>query len=121
MRNTIIYLMFGAIFIASFGIKQLQLNAAEANAALWKAKVEQLHKDVAIFKATNDRANTAMRALLVQAQACMDRETAARADAERWQQILENMTLRSMSEEEKSGVPDDATRRALLDALDRPL
>ena len=121
MRNTIIYLMFGVIVIASFGIKQLQLNAAEANAALWKAKVEQLREDVAIFKATNERANTAMRALLAQAQACMDRESAARADAERWQQILEGMTPRPMSEQEKTGVPDDATRRALLDALDCPL
>lgn len=128
MRDTIIYLFFGAVIIGAFVIKQLEVTAAQAEAARWKAETvvagaekQQLRENIAMWKAANDRANTATQALMVQAQACLDRETAVRADAERWQEILTNMTLRPMSEAEAQGVPDDATRRALCADLDRPL
>ncbi len=128
MRDTIIYLVFGAVIVGAFIIKQLEVTAAQAEAAQWKAEAAragaemgQLRENIAMWKAANDRANTATQALMVQAQACLDRETAARADAERWQDILTNMTLRPMSGAEAQGVPDDATRRALCADLDRPL
>ena len=128
MRNTLIYLMFAAIILGAFCIKQLEVTAAQAEAAMWKAEatqaeagMQQLREGIAVWKAANDRANIATQALAAQAQACLDRESAARADAERWQEIFANMTLRPMSEAEAQGVPDDATRRALLSDLDRPL
>lgn len=128
MRDTIIYLFFGAVIVGAFAIKQLEVSAAQAEAARWKAEaivagaeMQQLRESVAMWKAAIDRANTATQALMVQAQACHDRETAARADAVRWQEILTNMTLRPMSGTEAQGVPDDATRRALCADLDRPL
>lgn len=121
MRNVLIYLMFAAIILGAFIIKHMQLTAAEDNAALWKAEALQLRGEVSRWKAALVHAKAGEAALSAQAQACLDRESAARADAKEWQAILADMTLRSMSEEEKSGVPDDATRRALFDALDHPL
>lgn len=121
MRNALIYLMFAAIILGAFIMQHLQLTIAEDNAALWEAEVLQLRRDAARWKTALVQAKAGEAALTAQAQACLDRENAARADAKEWQAILADMTLRSMSEEEKSGVPDDATRRALLDALDRPL
>ena len=121
MRNAPIYLMFAAIILGAFIMQHLQLTAAENSAALWKAEAQRCGEEAARWKTAHARAKAAQEALSVQAQACLDRESAARADAKEWQAILADMTLRSMSEEEKTGVPDDATRRALLDALDRPL
>ncbi|MBD5538917.1 MAG: hypothetical protein HDQ94_02820 [Desulfovibrio sp.] len=121
MRNALIYLMFAAIILGAFIMQHLQLTIAEDNAALWKAEAQRRGEEASRWKTAHARAKAGQVALSAQAQACLDRENAARADAEVWQGILADMTLRPMSEQEKTGVPDDATRRALLDALDRPL
>lgn len=118
MRDFIIFGFLAAVVLGTIILKHMQLTIAEDNAALWKAEVLQLRGEVSRWKAAHAQARAGEAA---QAQACLDRESAARADAEEWRAILADMPLRSMSEEEKSGVPDDATRRRLLDSLDRPL
>ena len=84
-----------------------ELAESQAIAASWKIAAEKA-------KQGND-------ALRQQAQSCLNREAAARADADHWQEMLEKMELRPMEEKERKGVPDDKTRDALLDDLDRPL
>lgn len=121
MRDVILYSMLAAIIGGTIAIQHLRLNAAEERAARLDAEALELRAEVARWQVTYAQARAGQEALAAQTQACLDRENAARADAKEWQAILADMTLRSMSEEEKSGVPDDATRRALLDALDRPL
>lgn len=60
-------------------------------------------------------------ALLEQAQSCLDREAQVRAEADEWRILLEAATLRDMTQIEEQGVPDNATREALGDMLDKPL
>lgn len=121
MKDVIFYLLLVAIIGGTVTIQHLRLNAAEERAARLDAEALELRAEVARWQVTYAQARAGQEALAAQAQACLDRETAARADAEQWRQIFEDMTLRSMSAEEAQGVPDDATRRALLSALDRPL
>lgn len=68
-----------------------------------------------------EQAQKGEAALEAQAQSCLDREAAARADADAWKSLLDEATLRAMTPKEEKGVPDNAMRRALSDALDRPL
>ncbi len=121
MRDIIIYLMLAAIIGGTVTIQHLRINAAEEHSALLDAEALELRAEVARWQAAYAQARAGQEALTVQAQACLDREAGARSDAELWRQIFETMTLRSMSAEETQEVPDDATRRALLSALDRPL
>lgn len=121
MRNVLLYLVLAAILVATVAIMHLRASTAEANAALLEGEALQLRVEVARWQTAYAQAKAGQDALTAQAQACLDRESAARADAQEWRQILQDMTFRALSEEEAQGVPDDATRRALLDALDRPL
>lgn len=121
MRDVILYLMLAAIIGGTIAIQHLRLNAAEERAARLDAEALELRAEVARWQVTYAQARAGQEALTVQAQACLDREAATRADADQWRQIFETMTLRSLDAEEAQGVPDDATRRALLSALDRPL
>lgn len=93
-----------------------------------QSEIDLLGKDLSAsrvaadaWKLTADQARAGQSALAEQAQACLDREAAARADADQWRAILTEMQTRDLSDAEKTGVPDDATRRALLESLDRPL
>lgn len=121
MKDVIFYLLLVAVIGGTVTIQHLRLNTAEERAARLDAEALELRAEVDQWKSACAQAKAGQEALSAQAQACLDRETAARADAEQWRQIFEDMTLRSMSTEETQGVPDDATRRALLSALDRPL
>lgn len=121
MRDVIIYLMLAAIIGGTIALQHLRLNAAEERAARLDAEALELRAEVASWKSACAQARAGQEALAAQAQACLGRETAARADAEQWRQIFETMTLRNLDAEEAQGVPDDATRRALLSALDCPL
>lgn len=121
MKDVLLYLLLAAIVVATVAIMHLRASTAEANAAQLEAEALQLRVEVARWQTAYAQAKAGQDALTAQAQACLDRETAARADAERWQEILTDMTLRPMTETEAKGVPDDATRRALCADLDRPL
>lgn len=121
MKDIILTLVLVMVIGGTIAIQHLRINAAEERAARLDAEALELREEVARWKAAYVQMKTGQEALAAQAQACFDREAAARADADQWRQIFENMTLRSLDAEEAQGVPDDATRRALLSALDRPL
>lgn len=93
-----------------------------------QSEIDLLRKDLSAsrvaadaWKLTADQARAGQTALAEQAQACLDREAAAQADADQWRAILAEMQTRDLSDAEKTGVPDDATRRALFESLDHPL
>ncbi len=90
-------------------IKSLNLKVAEekALAKAWQEKAKA--------------ASAAQLALSDQAQACLDREIQRETENGIWLEILEQSQSRDMDDKEKGNVPDDKTRNALLDALDRPL
>lgn len=98
-----------------------RVHALEGEMLALQTSQEAALQDAWRWKAAYEKARDGQDALKAQAQACLDRESAALADAELWRGIFEDMTTRAMSAEEKCEVPDDATRCALLDSLDRPL
>lgn len=116
-----LYLVLILVIGGTVAVQYVGLDAAEERAARLDAEVLELREEVARWKTAYAQMKTGQEALAAQAHACLDRETAARADVEQWRQIFETMTLRSLDTEEAEGVPDDATRRALLSALDKPL
>lgn len=121
MKHVLAFLILALVIGGVMAIQHLRLAAAEDHAAKVDAEALELRAEVARWQAAYAQAKAGQEALTAQAQACLDRETAARADADQWRAIFTDMTLRSMSAEEAQGVPDDATRRALLADLDRPL
>lgn len=122
MMKSFILALIGVLVIGgAFAVQHMRLQRAEASAALLEKDLAAARKDAAAWKLTADQARAGQTALAGQAQACLDREAAAQADAEQWQIILTEMRTRDLSDAEKIGVPDDATRRALFESLDRPL
>ena len=121
MKEIILALAAVIVIGGAFAVQHMRLQRAEASAALLEKDLAAARKEAAAWKLTADQARAGQTALAGQAQACLDREAAAQADADQWQAILTEMQTREMSDAEKTGVPDDATRRALLADLDRPL
>ena len=121
MKEVTLALVLIVVIGGTVAVQHVGLNAAEERAARLDAEALELRAEVARWKSACAQAWAAQGALAAQAQACLDREAGARADAEQWRQMFEDMTLRSLDAEEAQGVPDDATRRALLSALDEPL
>lgn len=105
----------------ALAVQHMRLQRAEAQAALLEKDLGAARKEAAAWKLAANQARAGQMALIEQAQACLDRESAAQADAEQWRAIMDAMQTREMSDAEKKGVPDDATRRALFTDLDRPL
>lgn len=87
--------------------RTLERDTARRTAEGWEKQAEE--------------AETKIRALQDEAQACLTREQEATATAEQWRAILETAKSRDMAPEEQGKVPDEATRRSLFDSLDRPL
>ena len=121
MWNMLIYAMLAVIAGGAFAFQHLKLNGTEEHAAQLEAENQQLKKDLSYWLAAYERAQAAQEALSAQAKSCLERERKALADAEEWRGLLESMKTRPLNEKEANEVPDDATRRRLLDDLDRPL
>ena len=121
MRVFVLVLIGVLVIGGAFAVQHMRLQRAEASAALLEKDLAAARKEAAAWKLTADQARAGQTALAGQAQACLDREAAAQADAEQWQTILTQMRTRDLSDAEKTGVPDDATRRALFESLDHPL
>lgn len=69
-----------------------------------------------------ERAHQSGKAALEElAQSCLDRENAARQEADEWRLIMEQMEMRPLTPKEEKEAPDEKTRAALLDSLDQPL
>ena len=114
-------LIFSAALGGGYAVQHMHLQRAESRAALLEKDLAAARKEAAVWKRTADQARAGQSALAEQAQACLDRESAAQADADQWRAILTEMQTRDLSDAEMTGVPDDATRRALFESLDRPL
>lgn len=118
-----------ALLLAGIGIAlcaaiaALRLQLAEADTAITglQRDIKEWKETAGRWQAVAQKAQEGEAALYAQAQSCLNREAAARADADAWKALLEETTLRDMTQKEEKGVPDNATRRALTDALDRPL
>ncbi|WP_303173041.1 hypothetical protein [uncultured Desulfovibrio sp.] len=122
MMKSFILALIGVLVIGgAFAVQHMRLQRAEASAALLEKDLAAARKEAAAWKLTADQARAGQTALAGQAQACLDREAAAQADADQWRAVMDAMQIREMSDAEKTGVPDDETRRALLADLDRPL
>lgn len=121
MKYFVLILIGALLIVGSFAVQHMRLQRAEASAALLEKDLAAARKEAAAWKLTADQARAGQTALAGQAQACLDREAAAQADADQWRAVMDAMQTREMSDAEKTGVPDDATRRALLTDLDRPL
>lgn len=121
MRIVALVLIGALVIGGGYVVQHMRLQRAEANVAQLEKDLAAARKDAAAWKLTADQARAGQTALAGQAQACLDREAAARADADQWQAILTEMRTRDLSDAEKTGVPDDATRRALFESLDHPL
>lgn len=121
MRVFVLVLIGVLVIGGAFAVQHMRLQRAEAGAALLQKDLAAARVAAETWKLTADHARAGQTALAEQAQACLNREAAAQADADQWQAILTEMRTRDLSDAEKTGVPDDATRRALFESLDRPL
>lgn len=118
-----------ALLLAGIGVALcvvilvLRLQLAEADTAITGLRhdLKDWKETAARWEAVAKKAQEGEAALYAQAQSCLDREAEARADADAWKALLDEATLRDMTPKEEKGVPDNATRKILLDALDRPL
>ena len=91
-------------------------------------EIQDLQQDLArqqgLTQSWQEKVNAASAAQLAlsdQAQACLDREIQRESENGIWLEILEQSQSRDMDDKEKGNVPDNKTRNALLDALDKPL
>lgn len=112
----LVLLSAGLLYMQGERLKRCQASLAESQAELAKS----LEREKSLI-ASHELISKANEALKSQASSCLKREADAMADAAQWQELLAKMELRQMSDKEREGVPDDTTRKALLDALDRPL
>lgn len=121
MKTAILILVAVLAYGGTVVVLQGRLHNAEATVATLERDLAAAREDAARWEAAHAAARQGSSALLTQAQSCLDREAQARADADEWRALLEAATLRDMTQHEEQGVPDNATRDALGDMLDKPL
>lgn len=120
MSNLITYAIIAAVSGAVFYFMH-QSSALEAELSATKLELEARKAQIKVMQKREDILRQSSDALSELVQSCIRRESAARADAEKWRQILSDMETREMTAKEKKEVPDDKSRAALLDDLDAPL
>ena len=121
MKTAVILLVPVIICGSTFAVQYMRLQKAEAMCSALKTDLKAWQEAAGRWQLLAEQAQKGEAALEAQAQSCLDREAAARADADAWKSLLDGATLRAMTPKEEKGVPDNAMRRALSDALDRPL
>ena len=119
MKTAVILLVAVIICGSTFAVQYIRLQKAEAMCSALKTDLKAWQEAAGRWQLLAEQAQKGEAAL--EAQSCLDREAAARADADAWKSLLDGATLRAMTPKEEKGVPDNAMRRALSDALDRPL
>ena len=121
MKTAVILLVAVIVCGSTFAVQYLRLQKAEAMCSALKTDLKEWQEAADRWQLLAEQSQKGEAALEAQAQSCLDREAAARADADAWKSLLDEATLRAMTPKEEKGVPDTAMRRALSDALDRPL
>ena len=89
MRVFVLVLIGVLVIGGAFAVQHMRLQRAESSIALLEKDLAAARKDAAAWKLTADQARAGQTALAGQAQACLDREAAAQADADQWQAILD--------------------------------
>lgn len=110
-----------ALCAALLAVQEARLKACRASLAESNAELAKSQEREKQWAEAQESHRAAFKALKAQASSCLKREADAKADAAQWQELLLKMELRQMTAKEKDEVPDDTTRKALLDALDLPL
>lgn len=110
----------GGALCAVIAVQRLQLAEADTAITGLQHDVKEWKETAGRWQALAEQAQKGESALYAQAQSCLEREAAAQAEADEWKALLEEATMRDMTQTEEKGVPDNETRRALSDALDRP-
>lgn len=121
MRTAVLLLAALLVYGGTFVVQYMKLQRAEAALAELERDLAEWKSTAARWQAVAEQARQGGEALAAQAQGCLDRAAAAEAEADEWRQLLEAAESREMDATERREVPDNATRRRLFDALDRPL
>lgn len=121
MRDIVLALAAVIALAGGFAVQHMRLERAESRVALLKKDLAAAMQEADAWKRAANQSRAGQSALAGQAQACLERESAAQAEMDQWRTFFADMTFRALSDVEKTGVPDDETRRALLGNLDRPL
>ena len=120
-RSAIFCVVLALSLVTAMGVQTLRLSRAETAIAELTADLKAARDAAQGWQVQAEAMQKGADALEAQAQSCLKREAAARADADIWRELLEKSTARDMNENETQGVPDDATRRKLCTDLDCPL
>lgn len=119
-----------AAVLALLGIITLYICYSNATAALALERAEHAATRLEYSRAVEEGlrwveayngSNIKLKALQGQSAACLEREWEAWGDAAARAAIMHNVQTRVRSEAEKMEVADDATRKAAMDRLNRPL
>ena len=121
MKTAVLLLAALLVYGGTFAVQYARLQKAEAALAELERELAEWKDAAARWQALYEQARQGGEALAAQAQSCLDRAARAEAEADEWRQLLEAAESREMDATERREVPDDATRRRLFDALDRPL
>lgn len=98
-----------------------QLDAERAGHEVTREKLAVAVREGNRWKAAADAVETKLPALQNAVRQCLDREAQAAVDAAARNRIMEHAQPRERSPAEQKGVVDDATRKAAMDRLNRPL
>ena len=121
MKAVVLILVAVLVYGGTVVVLQGRLHTTEVRLAEVTAERDAALVETSRWRTAEHFARQGNSALLEQAQSCLDREAQVRAEADEWRILLEAATLRDMTQKEEQGVPDNATREALGDMLDKPL
>ena len=122
MRWTTLTLIVALIVLAwQFDNVSDQLKAETAARTTAEAKMESMITECEAWVDVYFEAEAASQRQAANTQACLDREAKAQADAVERKAILEKAKPRARTQHEQEQVVDDATRKAIIDRLNRPL
>lgn len=110
-----IILLAIALFLGAW----LQISRAQ-NTAL-NTKLEQAEAESEQWAAVAASRQATIETMQSTTAACIDREAKALADLEARENIFNSAAVRLRTEQESREVIDDATRKAVVDRLNRPL
>ena len=127
-RLKVLWAGTSAVLLIALGVTLLaashlsgQLNTERAGHDVTREKLATAVREGNRWKAVADTAQPIIAALQGSASECLAREAQATADAAERAAIMESAQPRERTPAESKGVVDDATRRTVMDRLNRPL
>ncbi len=115
----------GLLLLAAMALSSVrlsgQLDAERAGHEVTREKLAVAVREGNRWKAAAEAAEGKLPALRGAVRECLEREAQAAVDAAARKRIMEHAQPRERSPAEQKGVVDDATRKAAMDRLNRPL